>query len=173
MDYLHRSGAACKIIRNDKPPAAVDMSGITGIMLSPGPETPAKAGYLLQYIECFHKKFPILGICLGHQAIGEFFGGDLVKGIRPMHGKLSTIYLKKDPIFSSMPEKIDVVRYNSLVLKNLPNELVNIAETSEAEVMAIKHSRLPVWGFQFHPEAALTREGIILLKNWLYLNKIA
>jgi anthranilate synthase/aminodeoxychorismate synthase-like glutamine amidotransferase len=173
VDYLHRAGASCIVVRNDKPPAEVDMSGITGLMLSPGPETPEKAGYLLQYIELFHKKLPILGICLGHQAIGEFFGADLVKGIRPMHGKLSSVHLKKDQIFDSLPENIDVVRYNSLILKNLPQELVNIAETSEAEVMAVRHITLPVWGLQFHPEAALTREGLILLKNWVYSNKIA
>ena len=161
------------MVRNNVPPAELDISAFTGLVLSPGPETPAKAGYLLQYIDKFHKVLPVLGICLGHQAIGEYFGAELVKAIRPMHGKISPVYLKKDPLFDSLGKKIDVVRYNSLVLKNLPEELLNIAETSEGEFMAIRHVTLPLWGLQFHPEAALTHEGLKLLKNWVSWNKIA
>lgn len=173
VDYFYRSGTECKVVRNNISPEEVDMAGIKGICLSPGPEIPSKAGYLFNYIEKFYKQYPMLGVCLGHQALGEFFGATLVKGFRPMHGKVSVINCFNDPIFSEMPKKIDVVRYNSLVIKDLPKDLLSIAESTEKEVMAIKHSQFPLWGVQFHPEAAMTTNGLTILKNWISWNKIA
>ena len=172
VDYLYRSGVECRVVRNNVNPVEIDFTGITGLMLSPGPETPSKSGFLFSYIEKFHKMLPILGICLGHQAIGEYFGATLVKAIKPMHGKISNIIIDKDPLFDSMPGKIDVVRYNSLVVKDLPETLKCIATTSEGEIMALRHNHLPIWGLQFHPEAALTQGGLIMLKNWISYNKI-
>lgn len=173
VDYFYRAGVACKVIRNNIPPAEVDMSGITGICLSPGPEIPSKAGYLLDYIDLYHRQLPILGVCLGHQAIGEYFGATLVKAAKPMHGKISLIRCKEDILFQSFPNEVQVVRYNSLIITDLPKFLVSIAESSEGEIMAVKHVLYPVWGVQFHPEAALTVNGLVLLKNWISCNKIA
>ncbi|MGK7392536.1 MAG: anthranilate synthase component II [Candidatus Cyclobacteriaceae bacterium M2_1C_046] len=173
VDYFYRSGAECKVVRNNISPDEVDMSGIKGICFSPGPEIPSKAGYLFEYIEKYHQNYPLLGVCLGHQALGEFFGATLIKGIRPMHGKISTIKCFNDPLFNDLPEKLEVVRYNSLVIKDLPKDLLSIAESTEGEVMAIRHSHFPIWGVQFHPEAAMTTNGLSILKNWISCNKIA
>lgn len=172
MDYVNRVGASCKVVRNDIHPDNIDFKGIKGLILSPGPETPAKAGFLMDYLKLCHENVPVLGICLGHQAIGGFFGAELHKAIKPVHGKVSSISLCKDEIFKTLPGKIDIVRYNSLVLKKLPSDLQCIAETAEGEVMALRHRKYPIWGLQFHPEAALTQGGLTMLKNWVVFNKI-
>lgn len=173
VDYFYRSGTSCRVVRNNIPPHEVEMRGIKGICLSAGPETPSKAGYLFDYLEMYYKIYPILGVCLGHQAIGEFFGATLTNASKPMHGKISTITCERDLIFKNIPENLEVVRYNSLIIKDLPKELVSIAKSTEGENMAIRHKDYPIWGLQFHPEAAMTAGGLKIIKNWISCNKIA
>ena len=171
-DYLRQAGAECIVLNNQTSPEELLHLGLRGIVLSPGPETPAKAGRLLQVFEAFYNKLPILGICLGHQAIGQFFGARLEKAEKPMHGKLSLIHCKEDYLFQGLARQLKVVRYHSLVLNSLPETLSSIAATERGEIMAIKHSHLPIRGLQFHPEAILTESGLAMLKNWLHFNNI-
>jgi anthranilate synthase/aminodeoxychorismate synthase-like glutamine amidotransferase len=171
LDYLSQLKQDCVIIRNDTPkkdwPAAPD-----SILISPGPMDPMRAGRLMEMLEFYHNKAPILGICLGHQAIGLFFGSKLNFALKPMHGKISQIHAEDDIIFKNIPKVFNVVRYHSLVLSDLSSELKLIAKTEEGEVMVIKHASLPIYGIQFHPEAALTEYGLLILSNWLESFKV-
>lgn len=166
LDYFGRLGISYKLYRNDVPLAEITTHTYTGIVLSPGPETPAKAGCLMQVIDWYADKLPILGICLGHQALGEYFGASLGKAAKPMHGKVSNIHLSKHPLFEGLPGQIEVVRYHSLLLSQLPDCLHCIATTDTGEIMAIAHASLPIVGLQFHPEAWLTRQGMDILQAW-------
>lgn len=172
MDYVYRAGVNCEVVRNDVHPELLNIDNYSGLVISPGPQTPKHSGHLMSFIEAFSGKLPILGICLGHQAIGEFFGSTLSHGLKPVHGKVHEIYLKKDEIFQGVGVKTRVVRYNSLILRNIPAVLNVIAITKDEEVMAIKHRDLPIWGLQFHPEAALTDDGQTMIKNWVSCNNI-
>ncbi|MFN6946609.1 MAG: anthranilate synthase component II [Cytophagaceae bacterium] len=167
-DYLMQSGAEVEVVKNTENPEKVlsDPGKYKGVVISPGPGKPEHAGFLTSYLNLFILKKPILGICLGNQAIGQYFGAELIKANKPMHGKISQIICEKDPIFSNIPEKIKVVRYHSLILTKLPNQLVPIAKCGE-EIMAIRHTSLPIYGLQFHPEAVKTDFGMEILKNWL------
>lgn len=172
MDYLAQIGLNCRVVRNN-----VSLNEITnhiykGVILSPGPETPAKAGSMMEVINYYYKTHPILGICLGHQAIGEFFGAALTRAERPMHGKISEIEFENDYIFKGLQDSIQVVRYHSLILKDIPPQISVTARTSKGEIMAIKHNSYPIRGLQFHPEAVLTTEGLHLLKNWALFNNL-
>lgn len=171
-DYLQQLGVECVVLNNQTSIASIQKLPIKGIVLSPGPETPEKAGILPGVIRAFYNKLPILGVCLGHQAIGQFFGARLVRALKPMHGKVSEISCEEDYLFHGIPKNIKVVRYHSLVLQEMPSSLSNIALTAEGEVMAIKHNTLPIRGLQFHPEAILTENGLVMLKNWLSFNNI-
>ena len=173
-DYLQQLGQECKLIRNDE--YTVDelrYLPLKGIVISPGPKTPKDAGITLNVINCFYKNLPIMGICLGHQAIGEYFGGELIKAGCPMHGKTSVMKHGGHPLFKGIPERFEAMRYHSLII-NLPehSELKILALSDKNEIMAIKHERYPVYGVQFHPESILTDNGLLLLKNWLEINKI-
>ncbi|EMR03753.1 anthranilate synthase component II [Cesiribacter andamanensis] len=172
-DYLHRLGADCRVVQNDQPLSEIKKIPFTGLILSPGPQTPAKAGCLMEVIHQYHDKVPVLGVCLGHQALGEYFGAELHKAARPMHGKISSIVCQPDPIFAGLPRQLQVVRYHSLLLRQLPPSLESIAETASGELMALRHRSLPIRGVQFHPEAILTEGGLALLKNWLSFNHLA
>jgi anthranilate synthase component 2 len=122
----------------------------------------------MDVIGYYHQTVPMLGVCLGHQALGEFFGAKLVPAERPMHGKVSTIRVSmEDALMNGLPASFDVTRYHSLVLSQLPDSLIRMAHTDRQEVMAMRHRTLPLWGVQFHPEAALTQNGLVLLKNWI------
>lgn len=126
----------------------------------------------MDVIDHFHRQVPMLGVCLGHQAIGEFFGADLSTAERPMHGKVSMITVDPaDELFAGLPGRFGVTRYHSLVLRQLPGELVSTAHTDQQEIMALRHRWLPLWGVQFHPEAALTEHGLSLIKNWININQ--
>ncbi len=171
-DYLQQLGAECMVLNNQTSPESIQKLPLKGIVLSPGPETPEKAGCMPEVIRTFYDKLPILGVCLGHQAIGQFFGAGLVRAIKPMHGKVSEITCGDDYLFHGLPEKLRVVRYHSLVLQDLPACLANISTTAEGEIMAIKHNKLPIRGLQFHPEAVLTESGLLMLRNWLSFNNI-
>ena len=167
-DYILQLGHECMVVRNDE--MTVDeMTAISfsSAIISPGPKTPESAGITMQFIERFYASKPILGICLGHQAIGEFFGAKLVKAEKPMHGKTSVITHADHFLFKGLPEQFEVMRYHSLILDGVDStDLTVIASTAENEVMAIAHNQLKIAGVQFHPESILTPQGLGILKNW-------
>lgn len=166
-DYLQRCGASIHVMYNDEPSNEWKQKAYQGVVLSPGPGTPQSAGRLLEILDFFVGKIPILGVCLGHQAIGQYFGAELTKAHAPMHGKLSTIHTIPDVIFQSLPTSFKVVRYHSLILRNTPPSLITLASTDQSEIMAIRHHALPIWGLQFHPEAWCTEYGLEMINNWV------
>ncbi len=168
VDYLRQAGAQCRVVRNNEPMAHFIDESVDGVVLSPGPGTPRQAGRLLDIVAHYHRRVPMLGVCLGHQALGEFFGARLVPAARPMHGKVSAIrVLAHDALLHNLPARFAVTRYHSLLLSGLPADLVVTAVTDSSELMAMRHQTLPLWGVQFHPEAALTQHGLQLLTNWV------
>ena len=161
-------------VRNDK----ITISDIEalkpmGIIISPGPKSPLESGICLEILEHFKGKIPILGICLGHQCIGHFFGGSVVKGKEPVHGKLSLVTHDNKGIFKGIPNPFTVTRYHSLIVEkdNISKELEVSAITSDGVVMGIRHKKYLIEGVQFHPEAELTEHGHQLLKNFIDLCK--
>jgi anthranilate synthase component II len=170
VQYLGELGAEVKILRND----AVSVDEVEGlrperIVLSPGPCTPNEAGITLGLIERLAGRIPILGVCLGHQAIGQAFGGKVIKAKRVMHGKLSKIQHDSNGIFRGVPNGFTATRYHSLAVEraSLPACLEVTAESEDGEIMGLRHRTLPVEGVQFHPEALLTEHGHAMLKNFL------
>jgi len=174
-DYLRQLGAEVLVRRNDVPLRELTDLDVAGVVLSPGPGAPAGAGNLLAVIEAFHRRVPMLGVCLGQQALGEFFGATLRRAARPMHGKVSEIELlaADDPWLRGLPRRQLVTRYHSLALETstLPPSLRPLARTADAdqELMALRHATLPLYGVQFHPEALLTTHGLAWLRNWMSL----
>ena len=175
VDYLNQVGADCVVRRNNLPLATLTESEYDAVVLSPGPGTPADAGCLMEVVHHYHNRLPMLGVCLGQQAIGQYFGATLAKSPRPMHGKVSQIRtMGSDPLFQGIPEYIQVTRYHSLALSQLPPELLPLAVTVSGdaeEIMAIRHRKWSVWGVQFHPEAVLTEFGLPLLRNFIQTPK--
>ena len=169
-DYILQLGFECKVIRNDElSMEEMDALDFSSAVISPGPKTPHEAGITMKFIERFHATKPIFGICLGHQAIGEFFGAKLLKAENPMHGKASTITHSNHFLFKNLPNEFEVMRYHSLILNELEKtELQIIATTKQKEVMAIAHPALKLAGVQFHPESILTKHGLQLMKNWFH-----
>jgi para-aminobenzoate synthetase component 2 len=169
VDYLQQAGATCRVVRNNESFDDLIKEPVDAVVLSPGPGVPKQAGRLMDIIRYYHRRVPMLGICLGHQALGEFFGAILRQAERPMHGKVSTIRIETDDVlWHGLPIEFDVTRYHSLVLTDLPpDKLMSLAVTEQDEVMAIRHQTLPIWGVQFHPEAALTQHGLRLIENWI------
>lgn len=169
-DYFLQLETACQVIRNDELSfEEFQQLEFDALVLSPGPQQPKDAGLLLPLIDFFHNKKPILGICLGHQGIGAYFGANLKKARLPVHGKTSILKHKGHVLFEKLPETFEVMRYHSLILEDFEKtELEIIAETPEGEVMAIAHQTLPILGLQFHPESILTEYGLKMLKNWLH-----
>lgn len=167
VDYFTQLGQKVEVVRNTTPLEEIVVYKYDAVVLSPGPETPDKAGNMMDVIDYYHKTHPILGICLGHQAIGEYFGGKVIKAIKPMHGKISTIDASLSSLFLKIPPEFSVVRYHSLILSNVPNIVNVIALSKDDEIMAIEHKQLPIYGVQFHPEAILTEFGLDILKNWI------
>ena len=167
-------GVEVKTIRNTISVEEIRQENYKGIILSPGPGIPSQAGNLNKIIETYHKELPMLGICLGHQALAEFFGASVQKAIRPMHGKISEIVVNRsDAIFKDIPLSFKAVRYHSLVVSQLPEVLEPLAHTKEEdEIMVLKHRYLPIYGIQYHPEAALTEYGKKVLQNWLFINNL-
>lgn len=143
---------------------------IDGILISPGPGIPKNAGQSLEVIEKMAGKVPILGICLGHQAICETFGGEIIKAPKPMHGKISEITHSNTDLFLDLPNPLKVTRYHSLVVNEntLPKDLEITAKSLDDNlIMGIRHKSLPIYGVQFHPEALLTEHGVDIMKNFL------
>jgi len=143
------------------------------IVISPGPKWPKDAGVSEEVIKAFSGKVPILGVCLGHQCIGEVFGGKVILAERLMHGKTSLVYHNQKTIFKGIENPFEATRYHSLLVdrKGLPSCLEIIAETKEKEIMGLKHKKFPVWGAQFHPESILTTAGKDILRNFLNAEK--
>jgi len=163
-------GADVRVYRND----VVDISFIEGLhpdrlLISPGPCTPSKAGISIEAIRYFAGKIPILGVCLGHQSIGEAFGGETIRAARLMHGKTSPITHDNKGVFTGLPNPFEAMRYHSLVVseQNLPECLEITAKSDQGELMGLRHRELPVEGVQFHPESIMTPDGVQLLKNFL------
>jgi len=170
VQYFGALGAKLKIYRNDKITLSqANKLKPTHIVISPGPGRPDDAGISKKLIKEFCDKVPILGVCLGHQCIGEVFGGKIISAKRLMHGKTSKIYHNKKEIFKAIKNPFDATRYHSLIVerKSLPKCFDIIAQTKEKEIMAIKHKEHPVWGVQFHPESILTTEGMKILRNFI------
>jgi len=172
VQYLGELGASLEVFRNDK----ITMPEIKKlrpekILISPGPGMPKDSGISEAVIGEFGKRIPILGVCLGHQAIGEVFGGRIIGAKKLMHGKTSKIYHDGKGIFKGIKNPFDATRYHSLLVekKSFPKVLNITAETKEKEIMGLQHKTYPVYGVQFHPESILTVEGKKLLKNFLDL----
>jgi anthranilate synthase/aminodeoxychorismate synthase-like glutamine amidotransferase len=170
VQYLGELGAEVEVARND----AVTLEQIearrpAGILLSPGPCTPDQAGISLAVLERFSGVRPILGVCLGHQAIGQHFGGRVARAQRIVHGKTSPIHHDGRGVFAGLPSPFEATRYHSLVVERegLPDSLEISAWTAEGEIMGLRHRSLPVEGVQFHPESILTERGKDLLRNWV------
>jgi len=172
VDYLAQLGVTCDVQRNDVDFNKIICNSYEGIIFSPGPEEPSSAGIMTKLLAHCAGNLPILGICLGHQAIGQYFGAKLVKADKPMHGKISKIICEEHELYDTVPSEHEVVRYNSLLIENIQNPLQVISKTSAGEVMAIAHKKLPIWGVQYHPEAALSEHGLTTLKNWVDTLKV-
>lgn len=172
VQYLGELGAKPEVYRNDQiGPKAIKKMSPEQIIISPGPCTPREAGVSNEVVRTFSGAIPILGVCLGHQCIGEVFGGKVVRAGRIMHGKTSQVYHDGRTIFRGVPNPFVATRYHSLLVENrsFPAVLEKIAWTGAHEIMGLKHRRHPTWGVQFHPESILTIEGKKILKNFLSL----
>ena len=174
VQYLGELGADVTVVRNDEMPLAdlvalVAAQGIERIVISPGPCSPAEAGIAVATIQHFAGKLPILGVCLGHQAIGAAFGGDIVRAGQQMHGKTSVITTDQKGVFAGLPQQFTVNRYHSLVIDKttLPACLTVTATSEDGEIQGVRHTTLAVEGVQFHPESILTEHGHAMLKNFL------
>ena len=171
VQYLGQLGCELTVVRNDRFELAdVTAMNPDGIVVSPGPCTPAEAGQSVPLIREFAGRIPILGVCLGHQAIGEAFGASVEPARVLMHGKTSRISHDGQGLYEGLPQPLTVTRYHSLVVRNLPPELevtATVEEGGEEVVMGLKHRDLPVYGVQFHPESILTEGGHRLLRNFL------
>lgn len=174
VQYLGELGADVTVVRNDEATldeviALVAEQGITRIVISPGPCSPAEAGISVAAIQHFAGKLPVLGVCLGHQSIGAAFGGDIIRAQQQMHGKTSVITTDQQGVFANLPAQFTVNRYHSLVIdRNTLPECLTITATSEdGEIQGVRHKTLAVEGVQFHPESILTEHGHAMLKNFL------
>jgi anthranilate synthase component 2 len=172
VQYFGELGEAIEVFRNDKISIAeIEKLNPECLIISPGPGRPANAGVSLEVIRHFREMIPILGVCLGHQCIGEAFGGSIVSAPRLMHGKTSPIHHHGQGLFAGLSNPFEATRYHSLVIdrQSLPECLKISAWTAEQEIMGVIHRDFPVYGVQFHPESILTREGKLLLTNFLRL----
>ena len=174
VQYLGELGADMTVVRNDEMPLAdlvalVAAQGIERIVISPGPCSPARAGIAVATIQHFAGQLPVLGVCLGHQAIGAAFGGDIVRAGQQMHGKTSVITTDQQGVFAGLPQQFTVNRYHSLVIDKatLPACLTVTATSEDGEIQGVRHTTLAVEGVQFHPESILTEHGHAMLKNFL------
>lgn len=166
--YLLATGNACEVYRNDE----ITMQELISmnperLIISPGPETPLQAGICMDAIHYFHNRIPILGICLGHQALGMYFGAQLYHTAYPMHGKTSLMNHSGHAIFKGIPAPFNAMRYHSLAINQLEHTgLIPIAHTDDDILMALAHSTYPCVGIQFHPESVGTEYGLNMLQNW-------
>ena len=170
VQYLGELGQEVRVVRNDQMPAG-EIAGLapSHIVISPGPCTPNEAGISLDVIKAYAGQIPILGVCLGHQAIGQAFGGRIVRAARVMHGKTSRIFHDGKGVFSGLPDPFEATRYHSLLIERgtFPDSLEVTARTADDEIMGVRHKTLAVEGVQFHPESFLTTVGKDLLRNFI------
>ena len=169
VGYLQQLGATTEVVRNDAVPSAAERAGYDGVLVSPGPGTPAEAGASMQVIrDCAESGTPMLGVCLGHQALGEVFGGTVTHAPELMHGKTSHVEHEGTGVLAGLPTPFTATRYHSLAVVDgtFSDELVVTARTHDI-VMGLQHRELPLHGVQFHPESVLTEGGHRLLANWL------
>jgi anthranilate synthase component 2 len=170
VQYLGELGAVVRVVRNDEMTVdAIEALAPERIVISPGPCTPNEAGISVTLVERLAGRVPILGVCLGHQSIGQAFGGRIVRARAIMHGKVSTVRHGGEGVFAGLPGTFTATRYHSLVVEreSLPDCLAVTAESDDGEIMGLRHRSLAVEGVQFHPEALLTEHGHSLLKNFL------
>ena len=174
VQYFGELGAEVEVFRNDEITVAdiaakLDAGQLDRLVVSPGPCSPAEAGISVAAIQHFAGKLPILGVCLGHQAIGAAFGGRIIRAQELMHGKTSIITTTKQGVFAGLPEHFTVNRYHSLAIEksSCPEVLEVTAWTDDGEIMGVRHKMLPIQGVQFHPESILTEHGHAMLKNFL------
>lgn len=168
--YVQELGKSCLVKRNDQISLAdIEQLGPSHIIISPGPCAPKQAGISIDTIKNFGESIPILGVCLGHQSIGEAYGGKIVKALEPIHGKVRTVKHNSRGVFAGLPDELPVTRYHSLVIDpdTLHNDLEITATSRMDEIMAIAHKRHPIVGVQFHPEAVLTKGGHHMLNNFI------
>ena len=174
VQYFGELGAEVEVFRNDEITVAdiaarLDAGQLDRLVISPGPCSPAEAGISVAAIQYFAGKLPILGVCLGHQAIGAAFGGKIIRAQELMHGKTSVITTTQQGVFADLPEQFTVNRYHSLAIEKstCPEVLEVTAWTDDGEIMGVRHKTLPIQGVQFHPESILTEHGHAMLKNFL------
>ena len=169
--YLKELGEDVEVVRNNSITIKQILKKSPEILLiSPGPCSPKEAGISLEAIDYFKDKLPILGVCLGHQAIGEAFGAEIVKADRPIHGHVHAITHDKKGMFKNLPNPLNITRYHSLVISedSMPDELIISSKTKDGEIMGVRHKHFPIEGVQFHPEAILTEHGHDLFKNFIH-----
>lgn len=176
VQYLGELGAQVRVFRNDAVTvAALEELDPSHVVISPGPGEPADAGISRAAIRQLGagpgRRRPVLGVCLGHQCIGEVFGGKIVRAPRLMHGKTSPVYHSNDDLFSGVPSPFEATRYHSLIVTDVPEELEVTAFTREGELMGIRHRSYPIYGVQFHPESILTGFGKQILRNFLSIQE--
>ena len=175
VQYFGELGVEQRIFRNNEitPEEALALNPAQ-VVLSPGPCSPNEAGVSMEMIKAFAGKVPLFGVCLGHQCIGQFFGGKVVRADRLMHGKTSPIHHHGKDLFLDLPSPFLATRYHSLIVEreSFPDELEITAETEEGEIMGLRHRELPIWGVQFHPESLATEHGLALLRNFLRLSPV-
>ena len=170
VQYLGEMGQQLRVYRNDKITIEeIEDMKPDRIIVSPGPCTPSEAGISVDAIKHFAGKVPILGVCLGHQSIGQAFGGEVIRAQRLMHGKTSMIHHDNEGVFAGMPNPFEATRYHSLIIRRetIPDCLQITAETDAREIMGVRHKEYPIEGVQFHPESILTTEGKKLLANFV------
>jgi anthranilate synthase component II len=173
VQYFGELGANVQVHRNDQITLEqIDQLAPDLICISPGPCSPAEAGVSIDVIKRYAGKVPILGVCLGHQAIGAAFGGRIVRAKEIMHGKTSPVTHQQSDVFAGLPSPFTVIRYHSLAIEraSLPDSLIITAETPDGEIMGVRHRELPLYGVQFHPESVLSEQGHALLNNFLTMN---
>jgi len=176
VHYIGELGASCRVYRNDQISVAKVMAEKPkAIVLSPGPATPNEAGICLELVAKAGAKIPILGVCLGHQAIGQVYGGKVLRAPKAMHGKLSAVHNRGLGVFEGLPATFQATRYHSLIVErsSLPDCLEVTAETEDGIIMGLRHRTHPVHGVQFHPESIASEQGHALLANFLGLAGIA
>ena len=171
VHYLQMMGAQVEVVRNDAMSAGQALSsGAQAFLISPGPCTPNEAGISLELVAaCAEAGKPLLGVCLGHQAIGQHFGGNVVRAKQLMHGKTSPVHHDGTGLFEGLPSPFTATRYHSLVVEDIPAELIVNATADDATVMGFRHATLPIHGVQFHPESIATEHGHAMLANFMRL----
>ena len=171
VQYLQQLGAECTVVRNDAVQAH-DAANYDGVLISPGPGIPEKAGVSVEMIKfCAEKKIPLFGVCLGHQAIGVAFGATVSRAPELLHGKTSLVYHQQEGVLADIPSPFTATRYHSLCVEkdSVPNTLHITGTTDSGLVMSMEHTTLPIQGVQFHPESVLTEHGHQMLANWLVM----